>query len=166
MSYITRRALSTLIPPKVASPKLPAPWNRTCRPRRGAERAAEFCSGDGLWRLLGEGGPTTNYDDTNSTQKVTSVVRNPADTNIRFEQAIGAAPDAVRMQRVVSFYEKLPRGPAPEVKAKGILGRYQAKHFGKNPTAKPIVQVLVVLILVGYAQQYYFHLRHHKNNAH
>jgi hypothetical protein len=40
------------------------------------------------------------------------------------------------MQRVVNFYEKLPRGPAPEVKATGLLGRYQAKHFGKNPTAK------------------------------
>lgn len=40
------------------------------------------------------------------------------------------------MKRVVNFYEKLPRGPAPEVKATGILGRYQAKHFGKNPSAK------------------------------
>ena len=39
------------------------------------------------------------------------------------------------MQRVVSFYEKLPRGAAPEVKAKGLLGRYQAKYFGKNPSA-------------------------------
>lgn len=47
-------------------------------------------------------------------------------------QAVGAAQDAVRMQRVVSFYEKLPRGPAPEVKAKGLLGRYQARYFGKN----------------------------------
>jgi hypothetical protein len=51
-------------------------------------------------------------------------------------QAIGAAPDAVRMQRVVNFYEKLPRGPAPEIKPKGLLGKYQAKHFGKNPSAK------------------------------
>lgn len=40
------------------------------------------------------------------------------------------------MQRVVSFYEKLPRGAAPEVQAKGILGRYQAKHFGKNASGK------------------------------
>lgn len=40
------------------------------------------------------------------------------------------------MQRVVNFYEKLPRGAAPETKATGVLGRYQAKHFGKNPTAK------------------------------
>ncbi|KAI1801129.1 mitochondrial F1-F0 ATP synthase subunit F of fungi-domain-containing protein [Daldinia bambusicola] len=71
MSFVTRRALSTLIPPKVASPS-----------------------------------------------------------------AIGTAPDALRMKRVVSFYEKLPRGPAPEIKPTGLLGRYQAKHFGKNPTAK------------------------------
>ena len=40
------------------------------------------------------------------------------------------------MKRVVSFYEKLPRGPAPEIKASGFWGKYQAKHFGKNPTAK------------------------------
>lgn len=100
------------------------------------------------------------------------------------------------MQRVVSFYEKLPRGPAPEVKAKGFLGRYQAKHFGKNPTVKrtsilvgfrqreralpgsslactclvpgqdadtlcdaAIVHALVFLLAIGYAQNYYFHLR-------
>jgi len=36
------------------------------------------------------------------------------------------------MQRVVSFYEKLPRGSATEIKPKGLIGRYQAKHFGKN----------------------------------
>ena len=39
------------------------------------------------------------------------------------------------MQRVVSFYEKLPRGPAPEIKAKGLLGRYQARYFGKKASA-------------------------------
>jgi F-type H+-transporting ATPase subunit f len=51
-------------------------------------------------------------------------------------KALGAAPDAMRMQRVVNFYEKLPRGHAPELKATGLLGRYQAKHFGNNPSAK------------------------------
>ena len=41
------------------------------------------------------------------------------------------------MQKVVNFYEKLPRGPAPEVQAKGLLGRYQKKYFsGKNASAK------------------------------
>ncbi|SZF03412.1 unnamed protein product [Blumeria hordei] len=101
MSFITRRALSTLIPPKVASPT-----------------------------------------------------------------GIGAAQDAARMARVVSFYEKLPRGPAPEVKPEGMLGRYQARYFGKNSSATPIIQVIVVMLAAGYAQNYYFHLRHHKNNAH
>jgi F-type H+-transporting ATPase subunit f len=41
------------------------------------------------------------------------------------------------MKRVVSFYEKLPRGAAPKAEAKGLLGRYQAKHFGgDNASAK------------------------------
>lgn len=70
------------------------------------------------------------------------------------------------MKRVVNFYSKLPRGAAPEQKATGILGRYQAKHFGKNPTAKPIIHAIAFILAVGYAQNYYFHLRHHKNNPH
>ncbi|RDW80839.1 hypothetical protein BP5796_05537 [Coleophoma crateriformis] len=102
MSYITRRALSTLIPPKVASPS-----------------------------------------------------------------GLGAAQDAVRMKRVVEFYEKLPRGAAPATQGKGFGGRYRAKYFsGKNASATPIIHAIAGLVLIGYAQNYYFHLRHHKNNAH
>ncbi|KAF2873384.1 mitochondrial F1-F0 ATP synthase subunit F of fungi-domain-containing protein [Massariosphaeria phaeospora] len=101
MSFIAKRGLSTLIPPKVSSPS-----------------------------------------------------------------AIGASPNAVRMQKVVSFYEKLPRGPAPEPEAKGLLGRYQKAYFGKNQSAMPLVHVIGALIALGYAQNYYFHLRHHKNNVH
>ncbi|KAI6768005.1 hypothetical protein HG530_006014 [Fusarium avenaceum] len=123
MSFVTRRALSTLIPPKVR--KNPFGYGRKCP----------------VLRLI----PLTEFELT---------------------QAIGAAPDAIRMQRVVSFYEKLPRGAAPEIKAKGLLGRYQAKHFGKNPTGKPIIHLIVFLVSIGYIQNYYFHLRHHKNNAH
>lgn len=90
------------------------------------------------------------------------------------------------MKRVVSFYEKLPRGPAPEIKPTGLFGRYQAKHFGKNPTGKRTCQVLTLLpsisagevifslltsddiaivhaialiLVVGYPMTYYFHLR-------
>lgn len=39
------------------------------------------------------------------------------------------------MERVVSFYEKLPRGPRPDVQPKGLFERYQARYFGKNPSA-------------------------------
>ena len=49
---------------------------------------------------------------------------------------IGSSPNAVRMQKVVSFYEKLPRGPAPEPQGKGLLGRYQKKYMGKNPSGR------------------------------
>ncbi|KAI9857147.1 MAG: hypothetical protein M1824_004948 [Vezdaea acicularis] len=100
MSFVIRRSLSTLIPPKVASPN-----------------------------------------------------------------GIGAAQDAVRMQNVVSFYEKLPRGAAPEIKAKGLLERYRARYFGKNASAMPIVHVIASLMALGYGMEYFFHLRHHKNNA-
>ncbi|KAH6668621.1 mitochondrial F1F0 ATP synthase subunit F Atp17 [Plectosphaerella plurivora] len=102
MSYIARRGLSTLIPPKIASPK-----------------------------------------------------------------ALGANPNALKMANVVKFYERLPQGPAPEAQGRGILGRYAAKHFnGKNASGKPIVHAIAFLLVIGYAQNYYFHLRHHKNNAH
>ncbi|KMU78243.1 hypothetical protein CISG_07083 [Coccidioides immitis RMSCC 3703] len=101
MSYIVRRGISTLIPPKIASPS-----------------------------------------------------------------AIGAAKDAARMERVGNFYAKLPRGPAPAVKPSGFFERYQAKHFGKKPTAKPLIHIIVGMTLLGYSIQYITHLRHHKNNAH
>ncbi|KAL8648362.1 MAG: hypothetical protein Q9210_005029 [Variospora velana] len=101
MNFIARRGLSTLIPPKIASPS-----------------------------------------------------------------GIGAAQDAARMERVVSFYEKLPRGPAPEVQPRGLFERYQARYFGKNPSAAPLAHFIGVMLVLGYTQHYYFHFRHHKNNAH
>jgi F-type H+-transporting ATPase subunit f len=51
------------------------------------------------------------------------------------EQGLGAAKDAARMARIVRFYERLPKGPAPERATGGPLGWYQAKYFGKNPSA-------------------------------
>ncbi|CAD0044175.1 unnamed protein product [Aureobasidium pullulans] len=66
---------------------------------------------------------------------------------------LGASADAARMQRVH--------------KPSGLLQRYQHRYFnGKNPSAMPLVHVIGTMILLGYAQNYYFHLRHHKNNAH
>lgn len=57
-------------------------------------------------------------------------------TGLTYVKAIGASPNAVRMQKVVNFYEKLPRGAAPEVQAKGLLGRYQKKYMGKNASGR------------------------------
>ena len=46
------------------------------------------------------------------------------------------------MKRVVDFYGKLPRGAAPEPQSKGLLGWYQKKYFGKNPSAARKIIVL------------------------
>ena len=51
-----------------------------------------------------------------------------------FGQAIGGAADQARMQNVVSFYERLPRGSAPEAKPRGLLGWYSAKYMGRRPS--------------------------------
>ncbi|KIW99991.1 uncharacterized protein Z518_10919 [Rhinocladiella mackenziei CBS 650.93] len=101
MSYVIRRAVSTLVPPKVANP-----------------------------------------------------------------EGLGAAKNAVRMARIAKFYEKLPKGPAPQRAPSGPLGWYQAKYFGKNPSPAPIWHVIFGIMAMGYSMEYYFHLRHHKNNAH
>ncbi|ETN42230.1 uncharacterized protein HMPREF1541_04171 [Cyphellophora europaea CBS 101466] len=101
MSFVIRRAVSTLVPPKVASP-----------------------------------------------------------------EGLGAAKDAVRMARIAKFYEQLPKGPAPAIQPSGLLGRYQARYMGKNSSAAPVWHAIFGIMALGYSMEYYFHLRHHKNNAH
>ncbi|KAF7305232.1 hypothetical protein HMN09_00773900 [Mycena chlorophos] len=51
---------------------------------------------------------------------------------------------------LVSFYSKLPKGPAP-VKASGIKGRW---FRGKNASAKPVLVLIGGLWLVGYTLDY------------
>ncbi|KPI38503.1 ATP synthase subunit f, mitochondrial [Cyphellophora attinorum] len=102
MSFVIRRSVSTLVPPKVASPA-----------------------------------------------------------------GLSAAKDAVRMARIAKFYEQLPKGPAPEIKPSGLIQRYQARYMGpKNNSAAPIWHAILGIMTLGYSMEYYFHLRHHKNNAH
>lgn len=72
---------------------------------------------------------------TNATQR-----HSFSETSLtQFLKAIGAAQDAARMERVVSFYAGLPRGPAPQAKATGLLGRYQARYFNKNSPARKLM---------------------------
>ena len=53
-----------------------------------------------------------------------------------FDQAIGAAQDAARMEKVVNFYAKLPRGSAPETKPAGIVGWYQRRFFSSGSAGR------------------------------
>ena len=138
MSYIARRGLSTLIPPKVRIPKsmlwylsqvayliliggldrfpqreLPCPRYTPCsywRPSRPEPSRCPFC-------------PILRHH---------AVLPFPKQS-LTILKAIGAAQDAARMERVVNFYAGLPRGPAPQVKPTGLVGRYQARYWsGKN----------------------------------
>ncbi|BGP18217.1 hypothetical protein JCM10213_007844 [Rhodosporidiobolus nylandii] len=78
--------------------------------------------------------------------------------------AVGAAPTAARMQRVVGFYSALPKGPAPQKKV-GLspFARYKARYFdGENASAAPFLHVIGGMFLIGYTIDYNMHLKHHK----
>merc|ERR1711939_1059666 len=110
------------------------------------------------------------YEHFESPLKMSFVIRRSVSTlvppKVANPSGLGAAKDAARMARIVKFYERLPKGPAPERATGGPLGWYQAKYFGKNPSAAPIWHVIFGIMTLGYSMEYYFHLRHHKNNAH
>ncbi|GME93252.1 unnamed protein product [[Candida] boidinii] len=78
---------------------------------------------------------------------------------------IGSNPAAKRMQSIVSFYEKLPRGAASFAKASTPVGIYREKFF-ESGSGKPLFHLSVGLLLLGYGLEYFFHLRHHKGEEH
>ncbi|KAL1914894.1 uncharacterized protein VTP21DRAFT_7810 [Calcarisporiella thermophila] len=82
-------------------------------------------------------------------------------------KSIGAPKDAARMERLVDFYKKLPKG-SPEVsRPSGFWGRYKARYFeGGNASAMPILHAILLVGGVSYAIDYHFHLKHHKNVEH
>lgn len=120
MSFIVRRLLSTLIPPKVASAKVSA--------------------------------PSINYESIFGCLSLLT-------------QNIGSNPNAKRMAEVVSFYKKLPTGPAPAAKKPtSPFGKYKAAYFdGENASGKPLVHLAVLIIVLGYTWEYQSHLKHHKH---
>jgi F-type H+-transporting ATPase subunit f len=101
---------------------------------------------------------------------------NPSREYLTRSQGLGAAANAVRMAKIAKFYEKLPKGHAPERASSGPLGWYQAKYFGKNPSAArecspgeleatkadlrriAIWHVIFGIMTMGYSMEYYFHL--------
>jgi F-type H+-transporting ATPase subunit f len=55
------------------------------------------------------------------------------------------------MERVVTFYAGLPRGPAAAVKPTGLIGRYQARYFnGKNASGVRTYLLIVPLYRYRY----------------
>lgn len=69
------------------------------------------------------------------------------------------------MAEVVSFYKKLPQGPAPKPKAPTTpWGKYYAAYFeGDNASGKPLIHLAILIVVVGYTWEYQSHLKHHKH---
>ncbi|CAD1810412.1 ATP synthase subunit f, mitochondrial [Candida parapsilosis] len=76
---------------------------------------------------------------------------------------LGSAPNAKRMQEVVSFYKKLPQGPAQAAKKPtNPLARYRAAYFdGDNASGKPLLHLAIVVLIFGYSLEYQHLKAHH-----
>ncbi|CUM50792.1 unnamed protein product [Debaryomyces tyrocola] len=70
------------------------------------------------------------------------------------------------MTDVVSFYKKLPSGPAPAFKKPtSPLGKYKAAYFeGDNASGKPLLHLALIVGILGYTWEYQSHLKHHKGH--
>ncbi|QBM89560.1 F-type H+-transporting ATPase subunit f [Metschnikowia aff. pulcherrima] len=81
-------------------------------------------------------------------------------------QNIGSNPNAKRMAEVVSFYKKLPTGPAPAAKKSfSPWGKYRAAYIdGDNASGKPLLHLAIFIIVAGYTWEYQAHLKHHKDH--
>lgn len=86
------------------------------------------------------------------------------------------------MAKIAKFYERLPKGPMPEIKPRSPLARYKYKYFGKEPSparkssvlmadrsnfqwhvTDQLIQLalwhaIISIMLMGYGFEYYFHL--------
>lgn len=126
MSFIQKRGLSTLIPPKVGLHASAA--HQDLMLTSSTDRLSQCKASAGCNHVLAS--------IHNLLRRQPSPTTRTCRTCANISKVIGSSPNAIRMQKVVSFYEKLPRGPAPEPEGKGLLGRYQKKYMGKNASAR------------------------------
>jgi Mitochondrial F1-F0 ATP synthase subunit F of fungi len=133
MSLIIRRSLTTLVPPKVS---------RTLRVCLHL-KLIEFNRS----QILRYACPCHSTPASPNILRgfrcspLASILRSRAERKTNFHQGLSAAKDAVRMARIAKFYERLPKGPMPEIKPRGLLERYQHRYFGKNPSAARLYSI-------------------------
>ncbi|VEU23600.1 DEKNAAC104625 [Brettanomyces naardenensis] len=72
---------------------------------------------------------------------------------------IGSNPAAKRMQNIVAFYSKLPRGHAAAPAPKTAFGSYREKY---RTSGAPLLHLILVLMVAGYSMDYYFEFSHEK----
>ncbi|KAA1103753.1 ATP synthase f chain, mitochondrial precursor [Puccinia graminis f. sp. tritici] len=80
-----------------------------------------------------------------------SALKNLIPPKIASAQALSSSSTAARMQRVVEFYSKLPKGPAPKA-SPGLnpFARYKARYIdGENASGAPLFHAMLGLFLIG-----------------
>jgi len=82
--------------------------------------------------------------------------------------ATGTVSKSGGMANLVEFYQRIPKGNTPSVAApKNILERYSRAYLeDSNVSLKPIVHWIVAGAILGYALDYHYHLKNHKNKEH
>ncbi|KAJ1679792.1 auxilin-like clathrin-binding protein required for normal clathrin function [Spiromyces aspiralis] len=78
-----------------------------------------------------------------------------------------AATEGQDFGKLVSFYRRIPKGPAPAGgSAGGLLARYQNKYFtGEKPSPKPVLHAIFFLLVGGYSIHYAMHISSSKSTA-
>lgn len=74
---------------------------------------------------------------------------------------LGSNPAAKRMQNIVSFYSKLPRGNAVLETPRTPFAIYREKY---RNSGYQVLHYAVGFLLLGYSLEYYFHLSHEKEH--
>ncbi|CAG8514875.1 9165_t:CDS:2 [Ambispora gerdemannii] len=85
----------------------------------------------------------------------------PVPPVLSIEHVGTSVADAARINRLVNFYQKVPKGPRPIPEPKSLADRYRAKYIHTN-SAMPLVHIITAILGIGYFLDYQFHLKHHK----
>ncbi|CAG8509587.1 8537_t:CDS:1 [Ambispora leptoticha] len=73
------------------------------------------------------------------------------------ERAGTSAADTARINRLINFYKKVPKGPRPIPEPKSLIDKYRAKYIHTN-SAMPLVHIIAAVMGIGYLLDYQFHL--------
>lgn len=74
---------------------------------------------------------------------------------------LSSNPAAKRMQHIVAFYSKLPRGAATFESPKTPFAIYREAYRNKGT---PVLHFALGFLFLGYGLEYYFHLSHEKEH--
>ncbi|KAG9288640.1 hypothetical protein G9A89_006741 [Geosiphon pyriformis] len=89
----------------------------------------------------------------------------PVPPPLSLKRVGGSAKEAVKFNRLIEFYKKVPKGPIVIRPPKGFLERYYRRYIETNSPI-PILHAILGFGGIGYYLKYQTHLKFHKNRKH